>query len=479
MTIKFPRMNPRFFLLCSCLFFPFFGQSQIATQQQGDLWRDNGTHIYNNNAGSVGIGINSPRTKLQVVGQTESLGAFVTGFGNASSDIMVTANNYRSFSGSTLLDGIPNQITSYIQYRSTYGGYLNYQNQGYGFWSQGGSPRMFMEVISGNHGSHSGKLPADSPIADGYLYQQIKGPVGSNLSGPMKATAANSVWLWGVKIGTINGEQKAILDINGQLEVEGIDLNGSQVSGYKNKVGIGTTTPEMMLEVQDDLNVTQISVQGSENRGGMQLGKYGFLQTHIDSDNGHDRILLGSGVKYDDTNNRYDGSSNKLHDRSAIEFLNGGHIAFYAQVGNISSDPHFTQTEWHNLERLRITNDGRVGIGTSSPDAKLVVKGTIKSREVIVEADAGADFVFEEDYELMPLEELENHIRTEKHLPEIASAAEMVEKGVPVAEFQIQLLQKVEELSLYVIDLNKEMESLRQENAQLKAEINHPEASRK
>ena len=67
----------------------------------------------------------------------------------------------------------------------------------------------------------------------------------------------------------------------------------------------------------------------------------------------------------------------------------------------------------------------------------------------------------------MSLEDLEAHVRTHKHLPEIAPAAEMVAEGVPMGEFQIQLLQKVEELSLYVIDLNKQVKGLQAANVEL------------
>ena len=66
-----------------------------------------------------------------------------------------------------------------------------------------------------------------------------------------------------------------------------------------------------------------------------------------------------------------------------------------------------------------------------------------------------ADFVFAENYNLPKLEEVEKHIKEKKHLPEIASAAEMEKEGVNVGEFQIKLLQKIEELTLYSIEQNR------------------------
>lgn len=90
---------------------------------------------------------------------------------------------------------------------------------------------------------------------------------------------------------------------------------------------------------------------------------------------------------------------------------------------------------------------------------KLDVNGKMRALEIVVNT-TGADFVFEKDYELMPLNILEQKIKTDKHLPEIASAAEMQENGVGLGELNTKLLQKTEELTLYIIELNKRIEEL-------------------
>ncbi|MDR2037054.1 MAG: hypothetical protein LBQ60_03940 [Bacteroidales bacterium] len=108
--------------------------------------------------------------------------------------------------------------------------------------------------------------------------------------------------------------------------------------------------------------------------------------------------------------------------------------------------------------RLVIAYLGNVGIGTTTPTAKLTVAGDILAREIRVEANAGADFVFEENYQLKPLKEVEQFITEKKHLPDIAPADTMIQNGVNMGEFQIQLLQKIEELTLYTIEQNKELE---------------------
>ena len=112
---------------------------------------------------------------------------------------------------------------------------------------------------------------------------------------------------------------------------------------------------------------------------------------------------------------------------------------------------------------MHINANGNIGIGTTSPDRKLDVVGVVRAHSVEISTTKTADFVFEEDYSLMPLLEVEQFITTNKHLPEIAPAAEMLEKGLDMGEMQIKLLQKIEELTLYVIQQQKEIDELRRE----------------
>lgn len=83
------------------------------------------------------------------------------------------------------------------------------------------------------------------------------------------------------------------------------------------------------------------------------------------------------------------------------------------------------------------------------------IDGKLTAKEIEIKIDTGADFVFESDYQLPSLSEVENHIKENKHLPDIPSEKEMIENGVNVNEMQIKLLQKIEELTLYVIELDK------------------------
>jgi hypothetical protein len=125
----------------------------------------------------------------------------------------------------------------------------------------------------------------------------------------------------------------------------------------------------------------------------------------------------------------------------------------------------------NSLERVYFAQGGNVGIGTTTPSHKLAVKGTIRANEVIV--DTGwADYVFDSNYRLAPLSEVEAHIKTEKHLPGIPSAAEIAEHGVSMGDMQSKLLSKIEELTLHMIQQEKEIATLRQQVGELKAATN-------
>jgi hypothetical protein len=112
---------------------------------------------------------------------------------------------------------------------------------------------------------------------------------------------------------------------------------------------------------------------------------------------------------------------------------------------------------------ISVAPSGTVGIGTSTTGTsyKLVVEGKIGAREVVVTQYAWADHVFKDDYNLKPLDKVEEYIKTHKHLEGIPTRAEVKKNGVPVGEMQAKLLQKVEELTLYTIAMKKENDELR------------------
>ncbi|PWV56691.1 hypothetical protein [Chitinophaga sp. S165] len=102
---------------------------------------------------------------------------------------------------------------------------------------------------------------------------------------------------------------------------------------------------------------------------------------------------------------------------------------------------------------------GFVGIGTTDPKARLAVNGDIYARAVKVTPDNWPDFVFESSYELPSLQELEQFITLHRHLPGIPSAKEVSEQGLDLGQNEARLLQKIEEMTLYLIEQNKKIAS--------------------
>lgn len=111
-------------------------------------------------------------------------------------------------------------------------------------------------------------------------------------------------------------------------------------------------------------------------------------------------------------------------------------------------------------EVMRICENGSVGIGTATPGSyKLAVEGTIGARKVKVMQGSWADFVFDASYALPPLSEVEAHVKSYKHLPGIPSAKEISVDGLDVGDMQTKQMQKIEELTLYLIEQDKMMKS--------------------
>jgi hypothetical protein len=133
-----------------------------------------------------------------------------------------------------------------------------------------------------------------------------------------------------------------------------------------------------------------------------------------------------------------------------------GGFTFYNYSGNAGSWPSGSPTAL-----MTLLSNGAVGIGTQSPAHLLHVAGTIGAEEVII-SSTGADYVFDPGYRLAPLTEVSDYIEANHHLPEIPSAAEGVAKGVSLGEMQSKLLAKIEELTLHMIQTEKENRELRE-----------------
>jgi hypothetical protein len=190
-------------------------------------------------------------------------------------------------------------------------------------------------------------------------------------------------------------------------------------------VGLGTNTPQAKLEIKLSSNGKGLQLIGENKQIDFHLGHngstHGFYWRYkgVDSDNNNDLELWTNNITGTDQ-----------------------------QVYNIHQDGN-----------MRFMKNVSIGC-EASVNYRLLVDGAIKATEIKVEAQT-ADFVFEDTYQLKDLAEVETFIKTNKHLPEIPSAAEMEEQGVNLAEMNKLLLMKVEELTLYVIEqerIRKQME---------------------
>lgn len=245
------------------------------------------------------------------------------------------------------------------------------------------------------------------------------------------ALPSNQVFFTNVGIGTYPQET---LHVNGAIRGGGTQ-GEITFSGKKGFVTIGASDDQAMSFNTDKTKfVFNKPISGS--------GSYGALQ--IKSSTGNLELgPMDSGYTYFKTN-----MASFYFDK---EVLLG--------TGFLSSPTTLTfRTNYTNCCMTILTN-GNVGIATQSPNYKLDVNGIIRANEIIVNT-TGADFVFEEDYQLRPLSEVKAFITENKHLPEIKSAQEMQENGVGVNELQIQLLQKIEELTLYILQQEDRIKAL-------------------
>lgn len=297
---------------------------------------------------------------------------------------------------------------------------------------------------------------------------------------------------------------------------DGTHGNGNKLGlliNHDGNIGIGTMTPSKTLDVRGDIISGAISASTYgynmiEGRGAMlQLKSYGndvntfnqwSLYSHTTNGSLHFRkesnslntqdLITFNSIGYVGIGTT--SPVEKLHiENGAIQFKNLGSIndvdiikiaetttlnefsikGMFQGGGSSGNAIKFSSYWTDNM--LHIRGDGNIGIGTNDTKGfKLGVNGKIAAEEVKVALHSEwSDFVFKNDYYLPTLKEVENHIKERGHLKDIPSAKEVEKNGIFLGEMDAKLLQKIEELTLYTIQQQKEIQALKEEKKELKS----------
>ncbi len=410
----------------------------------GSNWDINGPNIYNSNIGNVGIGTSTPdRAKLEVAG--------VSGIGYTSA----------------IFGGDGNGIS--IQ--------RNWPSIGFNQYRDG--PAGIGKAISSGYGMNMNLNPTS-----GFFSLDMLDSTVTNNSFSVARRSLNIYKNGNVHIGANDISDAATLSVSGSTNYPshfnyGTDGHTYIRGGNKLYGGPGIFASRRPSKVYiNDLPGAQWSTNNPVN-GGDVIIALGGGKTGIGLDAPSNKLSI-----FDNTIN-LSGNTELLqvagvNPMISLATQNIQSFAYIKGISDLTNTPQFART---GLEigagglDIYLTSAGYqpalmvngtnnfIGIGTNNPSQRLSVNGSIRSKEIIVEASPWADYVFEEKYELPSLDSIAQYIKQYKHLPGIPAASEIETVGLKVGEMQTKMMEKIEELTLYVIELKKEIEILRNQQS--------------
>lgn len=415
-------------------------------------------------SGKLGVGV-QPTEKLEVNGNVRINNKLSIGVPNTANYNLFVSNQNNSSVNTSIYNTISKNTTSSVYGLRSFTS--NNTGNVYGLYSyvSGTAGKRWAGYFDGGDVSvMNGNIGVGVTNPQGIL--QVRGTYDNSwvyfsCNAGMNSTKYNPKVNYGLAF-TSNysgSEEESIINYSGSnnARLDFTSWNGTilktEMTLRQGNLGIGTKSPTSKLHIA--------TVNGEGIRIG-KVGDAGNINVPMDA--------LSSQYNIDFTGFR-DIANDQIGARiSALRFNCYQANNAYVQKTGLAfyTNPKGENTGTTDLvERMRIAPDGKIGIGTDAPDHLLTVKGTIHAREVLVDLNGPlADYVFEPDYALMPLSEVESFVKANKHLPEIPSAAEVKENGLNMGEMQNKLLQKIEELTLYVIELQKTNEK---QNAEIEA----------
>lgn len=439
--------------------------------------------------GNVGIGTLTPASALEVVGTGK--------IGGASNNLTVDANGNLAFSGNAAYKVGGNKYAFQFSGNGNYGMFFNQTNVRYELRNNAAAATFFVGADNGN-GYFLGNLGLGVQTAAAKL--DVAGKVkivdGTQGVGKVLTSDANGLASWQTPTGggTITGSGSA-----GNLAfwtgTMALGTNANLFWDNTNaRLGIGTATPANKLDISGVGGIRVSTTNPGSGTADWIAGNYGAttgdrvvmgnllgkatIGAHNNTLTAWAPLLINQGggnvaIGTASANGQLQ-LSNSLINRKIVlyELANNDnqYIGFGAnpstlryQVDATTADHVFYAGSSSTVsnELMRIKGNGNVTIGVTTPATgyKLTVAGKIICTELKVQLQPFPDYVFEKNYNLRTIKEVENHINTYKRLPGMPSAKEVESGGMNVGEMQGKVVEKVEELTLYIIQQQKQIEA--------------------